>query len=90
MVPSVEDMRKLLTELVRALVDTPDAVTVEAVETENNVILKLRTAHADVDKVIGLNGRTVRSLSTILRRCGAKTNRLYTIETINGQSKTTT
>lgn len=81
---SVED---LMTQIVKGLVDHPDAVDVEAVEdddydAEEGVLLELRVAPEDLGKVIGKQGRTVRSMRTILNAVGMKQHQRYTLDVI--------
>ena len=66
---------ELVREIARALVDEPNAVEVEAVDRDENTVLKLRVAAQDVGKVIGKQGRTARSVRTIL---GAVSMKLHT------------
>lgn len=73
-------MQELITEIARALVDDPDAVLVESVEREENTVLKLRVAPQDVGKVIGKQGRTARSMRTILGAVSMKLHHRYTLD----------
>ena len=71
---------ELVREIARALVDTPDAVAVETVNHDENTILKLRVAPDDVGKVIGKQGRTARSVRTILGAVSMKLHHRYTLD----------
>jgi hypothetical protein len=75
-----DDMQELVTEIARALVDDPDAVIVEAVEREESTVLRLRVAPSDVGKVIGKQGRTARSMRTILGAVSMKHHHRYTLD----------
>lgn len=75
-----DDMQELVTEIARALVDEPDAVTVEAVKRTENTVLRLRVAPSDVGKVIGKQGRTARSMRTILGAVSMKYHHRYTLD----------
>ena len=70
----------LVREIARALVDEPTAVAVESVAREENTILKLRVAPQDVGKVIGKQGRTARSVRTILGAVSMKLHHRYTLD----------
>ena len=59
-------MKDLVTEIAKALVDIPDEVTVREVEGEQVTVLELRVAPSDLGKVIGKQGRTARSIRTLL------------------------
>ena len=75
-----DDMQELVTQIARALVDIPEAVVVEAVERDESTVLRLRVAPTDVGKVIGKQGRTARSIRTLLTAVGTKMNRRFTLE----------
>lgn len=75
-----DDMQELVTQIARALVDAPEAVNVEAVEREESTVLRLRVAPTDVGKVIGKQGRTARSVRTILGAVSMKHHHRYTLD----------
>lgn len=75
-----DDMQELVTEIAKALVDDPGAVMVEAVERDESTVLKLRVAPGDVGKVIGKQGRTARSMRTILGAVSMKHHHRYTLD----------
>jgi predicted RNA-binding protein YlqC (UPF0109 family) len=70
----------LVREIARALVDEPDAVEVETVSREENTVLRLKVAPQDVGKVIGKQGRTARSVRTILGAVSMKVHHRYTLD----------
>jgi len=76
---------ELMTQIARALVDHPDEVSVEAVEPEegdDSTILEMRVAPDDVGKIIGKQGRTVRSMRTILAAVGAGHHLRYSLDVV--------
>lgn len=75
-----DNMQELVTEIARALVDAPEAVAVEAVERDESTVLRLRVAPSDVGKVIGKQGRTARSMRTILGAVSMKHHHRYTLD----------
>jgi uncharacterized protein len=75
------DMRALIEQIAKALVDEPDKVSVETVEGDTTV-LELRVAQGDLGKVIGKQGRTARSMRTILGAAGMKLHRRFTLEIV--------
>lgn len=70
----------LVREIAEALVDEPEAVEVESVARDENTVLKLRVAPQDVGKVIGKQGRTARSVRTILGAVSMKLRHRYTLD----------
>jgi predicted RNA-binding protein YlqC (UPF0109 family) len=73
-------MRELIEQIAKSLVDNPDEVSVNAVEGEQVTVLELRVAPSDLGKVIGKQGRTARSLRTILGAAGMKMRKRFTLE----------
>ncbi len=74
------DMRALVEQIAKALVDEPEQVSVHAVDGEQVTVLELRVAPSDLGKVIGKQGRTARSIRTILGAAGMKLKKRFTLE----------
>jgi uncharacterized protein len=75
-------MKQLVEDIAKALVDSGDAVDVKATPGEHATVLELKVAPGDLGKVIGKQGRTARSIRTILSAAGAKMNRKFTLEIV--------
>jgi hypothetical protein len=75
-----ETMKQLIFEIVQALVDLPDAVSVELIEDRESTILRVRVAPQDIGKVIGKQGRTARSLRTILGAASMKLHHRFSLD----------
>jgi uncharacterized protein len=73
-------MKQLIEDIAKALVDLPDQVVVSEVQGEQVTVLELRVAASDLGKVIGKQGRTARSIRTLLGAAGMKLNRRFTLE----------
>jgi predicted RNA-binding protein YlqC (UPF0109 family) len=73
-------MKQLIEDIAKALVDIPDEVSVSEVTGEQVTVLELKVAPGDLGKVIGKQGRTARSIRTILGAAGMKLNRRFTLE----------
>lgn len=76
----VDSMKALVEDIAKALVDTPEEVSVREVEGEQTTVLELKVAPSDLGKVIGKQGRTARSIRTLLGAAGMKLNRRFTLE----------
>jgi predicted RNA-binding protein YlqC (UPF0109 family) len=70
----------LVREIAQALVDEPSSVEVASVDHDESTVLKLRVAPQDVGKVIGKQGRTARSVRTILGAVSMKLHHRYTLD----------
>jgi len=73
-------MKELIVMIAKALVDSPDEVSVNAIEGEQSTVLELKVAPNDLGKVIGKQGRTARAIRTILGASGMKLRRRFTLE----------
>ena len=74
------DVRALVEQIAKALVDDPEQVSVQTVEDAQGTVLELRVGPNDLGKVIGKQGRTARSLRTILGAAGMKLHKRVTLE----------
>jgi predicted RNA-binding protein YlqC (UPF0109 family) len=72
----------LLVHLARSLVGNPDAVRVDRVERDGEVVLELHVAEDDLGKVIGRGGRIARSLRVLVRASGAKAGERRLLEIV--------
>jgi predicted RNA-binding protein YlqC (UPF0109 family) len=73
-------MKDLVSDIAKALVDHPEDVQVRAVEGEQVTVLELRVAPDDLGKVIGRQGRTAKSIRTLLGAAGMKLKKRFTLE----------
>ncbi|HXA56784.1 MAG TPA: KH domain-containing protein, partial [Candidatus Acidoferrum sp.] len=73
-------MRELVESIAKALVDHPDQVQVKAIDGEQVTVLELRVHPEDLGKVIGKQGRTAKSIRTLLGAAGMKLRKRYTLE----------
>lgn len=78
----IKNMIELVSELARALVDHPESVSIEAIPENDGTVLRLHVAQADVGKVIGKQGRTARSLRTILSAASMKIKHRFTLDIV--------
>jgi predicted RNA-binding protein YlqC (UPF0109 family) len=75
-------MRNLILEIVQALVDQPDDVSIELIEDHESTVIRLKVAHQDIGKVIGKQGRTARSLRTILGAASMKLHHRFALDIV--------
>jgi predicted RNA-binding protein YlqC (UPF0109 family) len=66
------DLPGLAKLMAEALVEHPEAVSVDAFGDDHNVELELRVADDDLGRVIGRNGRTARCLRNVLTAAAEK------------------
>jgi predicted RNA-binding protein YlqC (UPF0109 family) len=77
-------VKELLEYLARALVDEPEAVSVESFEEDDGtVVLELTVADDDVGKVIGRGGRTINSLRSVVKASAVRHERRVLIDVVD-------
>ena len=59
-------MKDLIAEIVKALVDQPEEVSVNEIGGSHTTVLEVSVAKTDMGKVIGKQGRTAQAIRTIL------------------------
>jgi predicted RNA-binding protein YlqC (UPF0109 family) len=75
-------MKELLETIARSLVDYPDEVSVNEVESENGIILELRVSKEDMGKVIGKQGRIAKAIRTVVKAAAIKENVRVSVEIV--------
>ncbi len=75
-------MKDLISEIVQALVDEPDQVSITEIEGSHTVVLELSVAKSDMGKVIGKKGRNALALRTILSAAACKVRKRYLLKIV--------
>ena len=75
-------MKELLVLIAKSLVDHPHDVQVRQLEVDGSTVMELQVAREDLGKVIGKQGRTARSLRTLLAAAGAKARKRVVLEIV--------
>jgi predicted RNA-binding protein YlqC (UPF0109 family) len=73
-------MRELVEFLTRSLVEDPDAVSVEELEENGDVVLEITVADEDLGRVIGRGGRIANALRTIAKAAATRAERRVIVE----------
>ena len=73
-------MKELVEMIASALVDNPDEVVVTETETENEIVLKLSVAPADMGKVIGKLGKIAKAIRTVVRASASKSDKKILVD----------
>lgn len=58
--------KELLEYIVKNLVSKPDEVVINEIDVENRKVLKLKVAKEDMGRVVGKEGRIIRSIREII------------------------
>ena len=65
-------MKEMLETVIKIIVDSPDEVKIDIVETDNTNIYELHVADGEVGMVIGKHGKNISAIRTLLSAATAK------------------
>lgn len=75
-------LKDLVEFMAKALVDNPTEVEVSEVVGEQTTVVELKVSKEDLGKVIGKQGKTARSMRTILNAASTKLNKRSVLEIV--------
>jgi len=77
-------VEELLVYLARALVDDPDAVSVDSfTEDDGTVVLELHATPDDAGRLIGRRGRTISALRTVVKASATRHEKRVLIDVVD-------
>ena len=74
------ELKKVLTDIAKAIVDDPDQVNVIETVQGNDVMLELRVAEDDMGKVIGRHGKIAKSIRLVMKAAANTIGKRVTVE----------
>jgi uncharacterized protein len=74
---------ELLEFLVRALVEDPEAVEVEELEEDGDLIYEISVAEGDLGRVIGKGGRIANAIRTIAKAAAVRLDRRVIVDILD-------
>jgi predicted RNA-binding protein YlqC (UPF0109 family) len=76
-------MTELLEFLVKALVEDPEAVKVEEVEEDGDLVYEISVAEGDLGRVIGKGGRIANAIRTIAKAAAVRIDRRVIVDILD-------
>jgi predicted RNA-binding protein YlqC (UPF0109 family) len=76
-------MTELIEFLVRALVEDPEAVVVEELEEEGDLVYEVTVAEDDLGRVIGKGGRVANAIRTIAKAAAVRIDRRVIVDILD-------
>lgn len=61
------DLKQLLADMSRAIVDYPDKIAIDEQDEGDTVVFTLTVAESDMGKIIGKHGKNARSIRTVMK-----------------------
>ncbi|MCR4743708.1 MAG: KH domain-containing protein [Lachnospiraceae bacterium] len=75
-------MKELVEVIAKALVDSPEEVTVTETEDDRTINVELRVAPSDMGKVIGKQGRIAKAIRSVVKAASSKESKKVNVEII--------
>ena len=76
-------MKDLLEFITKALVEDPDAVVVEEVEEDGDLIYEITVAEDDLGRVIGKSGRVANAIRSIAKAAAVRLDRRVIVDILD-------
>jgi len=77
------ELKKILSDIAKAIVDNPDEVTVTEREESNETVLELRVAEGDMGKVIGRQGRIAKEIRVLVKSLAQRSGKRVSVEIVD-------
>jgi uncharacterized protein len=74
---------ELIEFLVKALVEEPEAVVVEELEEDGDLVYEVTVADGDLGRVIGKNGRVANAIRTIAKAAAVRVDRRVIVDILD-------
>lgn len=76
----MSELKKVLTDISRAIVDDPDGVNVIETVNDGTVCLELNVSDDDVGKVIGRHGRIAKAIRLIMKAAASTDGKKVSVD----------
>lgn len=76
-------MKELAEYIVKSLVDMPEKAELSQIESERTTILEIKVDESDKGKIIGKEGRIIKSIRTIIQAAAAKNGKRVVVEMLD-------
>ena len=73
-------MKDLIEYLAKSLVNNPNAVEIRETTSDNTSVYQLKVAKEDLGRIISKQGRTAKSIRTVMNAAASISNRKVTLE----------
>ncbi|KUK56015.1 MAG: hypothetical protein XD79_0348 [Atribacteria bacterium 34_128] len=76
-------MKELIELIIKGIVDNPEKVEINEIIGEKSLIYEVRVDSDDIGKVIGRQGRNIKSIRTIVNAAAQKNDKRVVIEIVD-------
>jgi predicted RNA-binding protein YlqC (UPF0109 family) len=79
------NLQETLTNIAKAIVDTPDEVKVTKTEDDHAITLTLTVAPDDMGMVIGRHGKIAKAIRTVIKAASVNTGKKVSVDIVDAQ-----
>lgn len=79
----IESLKAFVTFIAEKLVDYPDKVSVDTVEEDQVISLRISCEKCDVGKIVGKHGKTIAAIRSLVNGAGGRLGRKTMVEVID-------
>lgn len=83
MADTAEELASLVEYVVTPLVDQPDEVDIAVSDDDGQILIEVRVNESDAGKVIGRQGRVIKSIRTLVRAAASRKGAHVEVELID-------
>ena len=76
-------MKEILQTIIENLVDNSESVEIKQIDENNSIVFEIKVAESDMGKVIGKQGRTAKSIRTVMKAVAAREHKRINVEFID-------
>ncbi len=80
---SIRDLEHFVDYIVRALVDSPDAVTVDSEEQSGSSVIKINCKKEDIGKIVGKKGKTIMAIRSLVSGAAGRIQKRVAVEVVD-------
>ena len=80
---SIRDLEGFVEYVVKALVDYPEEVTIEATETSEGAAIKIRCRKEDIGKIVGKRGKIIMSIRSLVSGAAGRQHKRVSVDVLD-------
>lgn len=74
------NLKQLLVDMVRAIVDKPDEISVTETVNDDNILFEISVAESDMGKVIGRHGKNAKAIRSLMKTAANADGKRVTVD----------
>ena len=80
---TLKDLENFVDYIVRALVDSPDAVRIVSEQDNGSSVIKINCKKEDIGKIVGKNGKTIMAIRSLVSGAAGRMQKRVAVEVVD-------